>query len=63
LLLGDSDVLFDRLNWAVGNLDVGAKVGANMRRGQAALGDVWRTLLQVDGTQADAELRSATGLG
>jgi hypothetical protein len=57
----DSDILFDRSNTAADGLDMGAKVGANMRTSQAPSSDVWRRLLQVDGPWADTERRPATG--
>jgi len=56
-----SGILFYISNKAADGLDVGAKVGANMRSSQASQSDVWRTLLQVDGASADAERRPAMG--
>ena len=57
----DSGILFDRSNKAADGLDMGAKVGANMRSSQASPSDVGRTLSQVDAATADTERRPATG--
>ena len=57
----DSGILFDGSNKVADGLDMGAKVGANMRSSQASPSDVCRTLLQVDGASADIERRPATG--
>jgi hypothetical protein len=63
LLVLDSGILFDGSNLAAAVLAVGAKVGAIMRSSQASPGDIWLTLLQVDGRWADAGRHPATGLG
>ena len=55
--------LFDRSGRAVDRLDVGAKVGANMRRRRDTSSDVGPASLQVDAMSGGIRLRLAAALG